>query len=172
VETLLAVSGSCSPMTERQIRYALQNGYTGVALDPAELLDEGRSAACAESCVRKATEALRHGSRVVIYSALGPLPPGMQARGDALGRQMGSMLREVITATGIRRVLLAGGDTSSHAVAQLGIYALTWTANLQPGAPLCRAHADDRSLDGLELVLKGGQVGSEDFFERVRLGAG
>jgi len=25
------------------------------------------------------------------------------------------------------------------------------------------------TLDGLELVLKGGQVGSEDFFERVRL---
>jgi len=96
----------------------------------------------------------------------------MQARGDALGSRIGSMLREIITATGIRRVLLAGGDTSSQAVAQLGIYALTWAANLQPGAPLCRAHADNPSLDGLELVLKGGQVGSEDFFERVRLGVG
>ncbi|EQD61121.1 hypothetical protein B1A_09823, partial [mine drainage metagenome] len=70
-----------------------------------------------------------------------------------------------------RRVLLAGGDTSSHAVAQLGLSALTWAASLEPGAPLCRAHAERHSRhDGLELVLKGGQVGSEGFFERVRLG--
>jgi uncharacterized protein YgbK (DUF1537 family) len=52
-------------------------------------------------------------------------------------------------------------------VQQLGIHALTWIANIQPGGPLCRAHADSR-LDGLELVLKGGQVGTADFFDYVR----
>jgi uncharacterized protein YgbK (DUF1537 family) len=67
----------------------------------------------------------------------------------------------------VRRVVICGGDTSSHAVQQLGIYALTWSANLQPGGPLCRAHADSE-LDGLELVLKGGQVGTDDFFDVVR----
>jgi uncharacterized protein YgbK (DUF1537 family) len=81
------------------------------------------------------------------------------------------MLREIIQATGVRRVVLAGGDTSSHAVAQLGAYALTWAAATQPGAPLCRVHCDTQGLDGLELELKGGQVGSEDFFERVRTGS-
>jgi uncharacterized protein YgbK (DUF1537 family) len=63
--------------------------------------------------------------------------------------------------------MLCGGDTSSHAVQQLGLYALTWAANLQPGVPLCRAHADS-SLHNLELVLKGGQVGTDDFFSVVR----
>jgi uncharacterized protein YgbK (DUF1537 family) len=63
--------------------------------------------------------------------------------------------------------MLCGGDTSSHAVQQLGLYALTWAANLQPGCPLCRAHADSE-LDGLELVLKGGQVGTDNFFDVVR----
>jgi len=50
---------------------------------------------------------------------------------------------------------------------ELGISALECQAVLDPGAPLCRAYADDPSLDGLELVLKGGQVGSVDFFEKV-----
>ena len=63
-----------------------------------------------------------------------------------------------------------GAIRRSHAVSQLGLYALTWVAATQPGAPLCRAHSDTPELDGLELVLKGGQVGSEDFFERVRTG--
>jgi uncharacterized protein YgbK (DUF1537 family) len=28
-------------------------------------------------------------------------------------------------------------------------------------------HSDDPSLDGLELMLKGGQMGNEDVFERL-----
>ena len=119
-------------------------------------------------CVEKAIVGLRGNGKVVVYTSLGALPPGVAARGDALGRQLGTMLREIISATGVRRVVLAGGDTSSHAVSQLGLYALTWAAAVQPGAPLCRAHSDSPKLDGLELVLKGGQVGTEDFFERAR----
>jgi uncharacterized protein YgbK (DUF1537 family) len=36
---------------------------------------------------------------------------------------------------------------------------------------LCRAHAEEATgLDGLELVLKGGQIGPEDFFRVAREG--
>jgi uncharacterized protein YgbK (DUF1537 family) len=89
-----------------------------------------------------------------------------------LGVALGKLLRELLGRTHespqpVRRVVICGGDTSSHAVQQLGIYALTWAANLQPGGPLCRAHADSE-LHGLELVLKGGQVGTDDFFNVVR----
>jgi uncharacterized protein YgbK (DUF1537 family) len=160
VDSLLVMSGSCSPVTERQIAHALRNGYEGIAI-------EGRTP---ETCVKETIAALRRFRKVVVYSSLGPLPAGVTARGDALGHQIGSMLRQIIIETGVRRVVLAGGDTSSHAVSQLGLYALTWSAATQPGAPLCRAHSDSPELDGLELVLKGGQVGTEDFFERVRRG--
>ena len=162
VDNLLVMSGSCSPVTECQIGYALRNGYEGIAI-------EGRTP---EAWVSEAIAALRRNGKVVVYSSLGPLPAGVPARGDTLGRQIGSMLRQIITATHVRRVVLAGGDTSSHAVSHLGLYALTWSAATQPGAPLCRAHSDSPELEGLELVLKGGQVGTEDFFERVRTGAG
>jgi uncharacterized protein YgbK (DUF1537 family) len=160
VDSLLVMSGSCSPVTERQIAHALRNGYEGIAI-------EGRTP---EACVNEAIAALRRSGKVVVYSSLGPLPPGVPAHGDTLGHQVGAMLRQIITQTGVRRVVLAGGDTSSHAISQLGLYALTWSAATQPGAPLCRAHSDSPELDGLELVLKGGQVGTEDFFERVRRG--
>ena len=172
VDRMLVMSGSCSPVTERQIAHALRNGYEGIALDVGTFgTSAGARSAATREVVSRATRALQHTGKVVVYSSLGPLAAGTAARGDALGQAIGFMLREIVQTTGVRRVVLAGGDTSSHAVAQLGLYALTWAAATEPGAPLCRAHSDTPALDGLELVLKGGQVGSADFFERVRLGS-
>lgn len=52
----------------------------------------------------------------------------------------------------------------------LGIDALTAIAPLAPGAPLCRAHATRSDREGLEIVLKGGQVGAPDFFVAAKRG--
>ena len=169
VETLLVMSGSCSPVTERQIRTALDSGYHGIPLDVSRLLTESCAAAAVATALEEAVSHLRAGQSTVIYSALGPLAPATHPGGEALGARAGALLRRILTETRVPRVVLAGGDTSSHAVAQLGIDALTWAASLEPGAPLCCAHAQTPGIDGLELVLKGGQVGSDDFFERVRL---
>ena len=171
VDALLVMSGSCSPVTERQIRTALANGYHGIALDVHRLLDESCGAAAADEAVAAAVTHLRAGQSTIIYSALGPPASTAQPWGEALGRRAGALLRRILIETKMRlpRLVLAGGDTSSHAVAQLGIHALTWAASLEPGAPLCRAHAQSAQLDGLQLVLKGGQVGGDDFFERMRL---
>ena len=51
---------------------------------------------------------------------------------------------------------------------QLGVYALTTRLPLPatPGSPLCLAHSDDKAFDGLEIALKGGQVGGDDYFEQ------
>ena len=170
-DALLVMSGSCSPVTARQIQFALRNGYHGIALDPAAHPDGG-SAQIEDRAVREAVNCLRRGRSIVLYSAVGPLPAGAHPSGEGLGRRMGELLTRILAGVPQqRRVLLAGGDTSSHAVAQLGLSALTWAGRLEPGAPLCRAHADRHSRhDGLELVLKGGQIGSEEFFERARLG--
>jgi uncharacterized protein YgbK (DUF1537 family) len=165
---LLVVSGSCSAVTERQLRYALAHGYHGIALDPKTLLDPANPART--EVLEAAAQSLASGRDTVLYTALGT--PATAVQGDQLGVALGTLLREILASsmafeTPVRRVLLCGGDTASHAVQQLGLYALTWVANLQPGAPLCRAHADS-DLHNLELVLKGGQVGSEDFFDIVR----
>jgi uncharacterized protein YgbK (DUF1537 family) len=39
-----------------------------------------------------------------------------------------------------------------------------------PGSPLCFAHSEAKAFDGLEIALKGGQVGDDDYFEKIRSG--
>jgi len=155
---LLVVSGSCSPVTARQIRHALAHGFHGLELTPETILSSATLAA--------ATRSLAAGRDTILYTALGPTTA--PAHGETLGIALGQLIRQLLGRVPIRRVLLCGGDTSSHAIPQLGFTALTWLANLQPGAPLCQAHPLGLELVGLELVLKGGQVGTEDFFQLVR----
>jgi uncharacterized protein YgbK (DUF1537 family) len=169
VDRLLVVSGSCSPVTARQIARGKADGYAPVSADVGALL-AGEIAEEARLADAAAT-ALTHGGRAVIHSAEGPLGDAAPAAGDRLGAALGRVALAVVRRTGLRRLLFAGGDTSSHGVAQLGIDALTWAAPIERGAPLVRAHAAAPDVDGLELVLKGGQMGGEDFFEVVRRGA-
>jgi uncharacterized protein YgbK (DUF1537 family) len=79
-------------------------------------------------------------------------------------------MRRIVDTTGVRRIAIAGGDSSGAVASALDIAALTVASGLTPGAPLCRAHANTAAMDGLEVVLKGGQMGQTDFFERVLKG--
>lgn len=131
--------------------------------------------AALEAAIAAELASLANGRTVILYTALGPetdlggaIADGRQAIGAALGR----LQRALVERAGLRRVVIAGGDTSSHALRQLGIYALTLRLPLpsMPG-PLCRAHSDDPRFDGLEIALKGGQAGADDYFASVRSGA-
>jgi uncharacterized protein YgbK (DUF1537 family) len=79
-------------------------------------------------------------------------------------------MRRVLARVPLQRVAVAGGDSSGEVAQALGIDALTVIAGLAPGAPLCRAWSEDPARNGLEIVLKGGQVGRESFFGDVREG--
>jgi 3-oxoisoapionate kinase len=181
---IVAVSGSCSPVTARQIQHASANGFQAIALDAALAVD-----ACAwkrelDHAAEVALAALSEGRNPLIHSACGPDDPRIAALAaaiatagrsrqevnDRIGSGLGQLLDGLLRRTGVRRAVIAGGDTSGHAVRQLGIDALTALAPLAPGAPLCAAHSPDGALRGLELVLKGGQGGGEDFFAIARAG--
>jgi uncharacterized protein YgbK (DUF1537 family) len=162
VDRLIVLSGSCSPVTESQIRWAVSHGFEGVRLDPATLHRD--------TILTRALSILASGKSVILYTALGPHDCGGSVRGEQLGCYLGEVLRDLLVQSGVRRVLIAGGDTSTHAVRRLGVDALTFAALTTPGAPLCRCHSAETMVDGLEIVLKGGQVGPEDYFERVRKG--
>jgi 3-oxoisoapionate kinase len=169
VDQILVISGSCSAVTAGQILWAKRQGYACTELDAGALVEGGSHAMA--TAVRLAVHGLRSGRDTVLYTALGP--PSGPTHDKELGVALGLLLYEVVQETGVRRVVLCGGDTSSHAVQQLNLAALTFAGPLAPGAPLCRAHAEDAGgLDGLELVLKGGQIGPEDFFGIARVGVG
>ena len=72
----------------------------------------------------------------------------------------------------VRRVGVAGGDTSSFALREVAPWALRWAGSLAPGVPLLRVHADEPALDGVELMLKGGQMGPPEVFDRLLGGVG
>ena len=182
VAQVVVVSGSCSPETQGQIAWAIDNGYVAVALDTAQLLDPGHADAERDRAIDEALAALQGGLSVVVHSCLGPHDPRIAAAshttrgedgasaGATIGARLGEIMHTLLLATGIRRAIVAGGDTSGYIAHHLGIFALEMVTPTAPGSPLCRAFASDQTFDGLEIALKGGQVGKADYFERVRRG--
>ena len=176
-DRIAVVSGSVSPTTERQIRHATSNGFDGIDLDPLELLGENGQQVI-EAAVAAGLSSLHAGHSVILNTALGPTAdrggdidkiPGSRHR---LGRMLGAILRQLVERQQLTRAVIAGGDTSSHALKELHVQALTTLLPLPqtPGSPLCTAHGTYAATNGLQIALKGGQVGSDGYFSQIRDG--
>jgi len=63
---------------------------------------------------------------------------------------------------GVRRVVVAGGETSGAVAQALDLDGLTIGPEISPGVPVLVS--DDR---GVALALKSGNFGGEDFFEEA-----
>lgn len=188
VDRLLVVSGSCSPVTGAQIAAARQDGFVEVALDPVALIAEGQDGRHALEAARTIVDLLKAGKSVVAHSSTGPDDPRERAvaahfdatgaspeqsrirGGRAIASASGRLLQRVLPQAGLRRFVVAGGDTSTTAVKMLSIDALEMVAPLAPGVPLCRVLAPGRELDGCDVVLKGGQLGGTSLFSQARAG--
>lgn len=180
VDRLPVLSGSASRVTAAQIDAAVAAGFVDLAADSASLLADGGEEA--GRLIEAGIRALGEGRSILIHTVRGPDDPRIAAvrnaaaakdapdAGFRLGRAQGEILLAILERTGLRRAVVAGGDTSSQAVKMLGPEALEVAARLSPGVPLCRMHAAGRSYDGMEIALKGGQFGAADFFLSVRDG--
>jgi uncharacterized protein YgbK (DUF1537 family) len=174
-DRIAVVSGSCSPTTETQIRYASQNGFEPVQVN-FEALATGVGSGQAETeATDRATTVLKSGRSPLLFTSLGApssRPAGSSNENDRVGRRLGAILNRLADENDLKRVIVAGGDTSSHALKELRIGALTLRHPIpqSPGSPVCMGHRFDGSAP-LELVLKGGQIGQEDFLVRIRDGA-
>ena len=180
-ERLIVVSGSCSRATEAQIRWAEAQGFASIAVDGAALVRDADAVAGHVAGV--ARRALGDHRGVVLHTALGPDDPRIDEARAALagagltptdsaarlGRPLGRIAKDLLGAGG-GRLVLAGGDSSSHIARTLGIEALEMVAPTVPGAPLCRVEAADAAVHGTEIVVKGGQVGPPDYFGLVQRG--
>lgn len=185
VPVIATVSGSCSPVTAGQIRWARANGFCVEKLDVSRALQQQTAQAEIERVLTIAVEAVRRGDSVIVHSAEGPDDPTVTGFGaiaevagltrhDAgrlVGRALAEVMRRLLDRAELSRVVVAGGDSSGEVASSLGITALSVVAGLAPGAPLCRVWSDLPRRDGLEIVLKGGQIGAEAFFGAVRSGA-
>jgi uncharacterized protein YgbK (DUF1537 family) len=186
VEKIVAVSGSASPWTASQIKWALQNGFQGIQMDSVRLVDGSMCEGERTRLVDQAVQLISQGQSVLLYSALGPDDPQVASTkkqmpasnlsassvGEILGTQQGLVLKDILAKTGLRRAAVAGGDTCGHVLKQLSIYVLEFIVPLGIAAPLCRASSSNPQLDGMEIALKGGQLGDIDFFASVLKGKG
>ena len=163
---VLVLAGSLSPVTARQV--AAARSFDTVWLDAPRLAQ--RDAATLERHARDIAQGLARGRNVLACTRpANEAPTGADNEVDAqaLSRAGGDLLARVLAMAPLQRVGIAGGDTSSHAVQALDAWGLSYVADMGAGASLCRVHSDDAALDGMEIMLKGGQMGSDDVFERL-----
>lgn len=155
---VLALVGSLSPVTRAQVEAA--SGYVRIDVDASRLTSDDAYA----TALRQQTLDLLTAQNVMLVTRQPAQPPDNPGR---VAAATGCLLRAIMTDARLSRLVVAGGDTSSHAVAMLDFWGLSYRAAMVPGAPLCKVHSDDARFDGLEIVLKGGQMGPPDFFDMV-----
>ncbi|QHE87285.1 four-carbon acid sugar kinase family protein [Hydrogenophaga sp. BPS33] len=162
---VFAFAGSLSPQTAAQV--AAATSFQKIPVDVRRLLEEPDYASACCDAVLAGLAARRH---VLAHTESHTRHADLDAHAiaSATGDLVASVVRaRAASAVPLRRVGIAGGDTSSLAVQRLGLWGLACQGVLAPGVTLSRARSDAPSLDGLELMLKGGQMGPLDMFERL-----
>jgi uncharacterized protein YgbK (DUF1537 family) len=169
---ILVGSGSCSPVTSRQIAWALKHGFAEVSLNAMALTNAKTATAEIQRATTAAVKFLQNNRSVIVHSTKSGSDKRIATKlkgrtAEVLGAALGQVLRGAMEQSSVRRICIAGGDTSSYAARAMGIEALEMIAPLTPGAPLCRTHAPGSPADRLEVVFKGGQVGAENYFHVI-----
>ncbi|MEO8040053.1 MAG: 3-oxo-tetronate kinase [Betaproteobacteria bacterium] len=157
----VVISGSCSTATQGQVA-EMKRTHEAFEIDPIAVAS-GRNAA--EEALAWATPRL--GERpVLVYSTATPEAVG--AVQSKLGREhAGALVEETLSqvakglvARGVRRIVVAGGETSGAVVSALGVEGLQIGAEIDPGVPWTASLGEPR----LALALKSGNFGTSDFF--------
>jgi uncharacterized protein YgbK (DUF1537 family) len=155
------LSGSCSPATNAQVERWRSDGRPAFAIDPRAL---ARGEPVADAALAWAKAAL--GREPVLIHATAP-PQALKAVQAELGAARAGALVEQcladvacgLVAAGVRRLVVAGGETSGAVVQALGVRTLRIGAAICPGVPW--THAEGRAL---LLALKSGNFGGPGFF--------
>jgi uncharacterized protein YgbK (DUF1537 family) len=167
-EPLLVIAGSCSPVTAAQINYAKAKGFEEILLDAPAICNNDQQSI--HAAINKAVDCLQKGKHVIISTGGAGQQQTINLPAVQLGTALGSIAREAAAQSTLKRIVIAGGDTSSYAARAMGIEAVEMIAALVPGAPLCKASAPGSPIDGLEVNFKGGQVGGDNYFEVLMQG--
>jgi 3-dehydrotetronate 4-kinase len=156
------LAGSCSRATLGQIGHA--RGHVPVLLlDPLATPDASRMAAAARDWMEG-----KLGDTPIVIAASAPpeqvaelqLRLGRDAAG-ALIEQTLAQIADDMVACGVRRMVVAGGETAGAVVSRLGVHSLRIGAEIDPGVPWTYAEG---GATPLLMSLKSGNFGGRDFF--------
>ena len=155
------LAGSCSRATLGQVAFAREQ-IPSFALDPLRMPD---AAALAEAALGWAAA---QAPGPVLIAASAP-PDQVAVVQQRLGREAAGALLEdamariapALVARGVRRLIVAGGETSGAVVRALGVRSLRIGPEIDPGVPWTHAEGAGPAL---RLALKSGNFGARDFF--------
>ena len=158
------LSGSCSEATRAQVAYMAERAPV-FTIEPAAAGSGRNLAAEALSWAEQ-----RLGEEPVLISATAS-PEEVALVQQALGREEAGALVEGIMARiaeglverGVRRLVVAGGETAGAVVQALGVTGLRIGRQIDPGVPWTMSLGDPP----LALALKSGNFGRPDFFLRA-----
>jgi 3-dehydrotetronate 4-kinase len=158
----VVLSGSSSAATLVQVA-AMQARFPARAIDSAEL-SINRDKVVAQT-VAWALSKLPS-SPVLIYAGAPPekvaeiqLRFGRERAGEMIENAIAAIAKGLARA-GVRRFVVAGGETSGAVVSALGIKVLEIGAQISPGVPATLSYGEPRYA----LALKSGNFGGPDFF--------
>ena len=167
------LSGSCSRATLAQIDHAKQH-MPSFHLDAQALHDDYASVvdaalACAEAHFQ--AHADDDGGPVLIYASAAPEEVrqaqqrlGVQEAGELVERALADIASELVSRLGVRRLLVAGGETSGAVVSALGVQGLRIGESIDPGVPWTTTLGTEAPL---ALALKSGNFGATDFMTKA-----
>jgi uncharacterized protein YgbK (DUF1537 family) len=156
------LSGSCSPATLAQVE-RMRARHPSLKLDPLDLAERGESAI--SDALTWAVAKLSSGPVLIYASAPPDVVKSVQAK---LGRERaGTLVEHALAAlaqglvkAGVRRLVVAGGESSGAVVQALEVRALRIGPQIDPGIPATLSLGEPK----LALALKSGNFGAEDFF--------
>jgi 3-dehydrotetronate 4-kinase len=159
------IAGSCSVATLGQIE-AMGAKYPSRRIDPLKLA--GNAAGEVADALAWAKAELAKGPVLIHASAA---PDAVAAVQKTLGRERsGALVEEALAEiadglvkAGVRRLVVAGGETSGAVVQRLGIKALRIGPQIDPGVPAVFAEGKP----AMALALKSGNFGAVDFFTKA-----
>ncbi len=156
------VSGSCSLATNAQVARWQAGGNPAMAIDPRAL---ARGEPVTAGAVRWALEQIA-GGRVPLVYATAQAEALKAVQGELGAAEAGRLVEDCLATVarqlvdaGVRRLIVAGGETSGAVVQALGVTAMRIGAPICPGVPWTQA-----SGRPLLLALKSGNFGGPEFF--------
>jgi 3-dehydrotetronate 4-kinase len=156
------LAGSCSRATLGQLDVA-RDKVPVLQLDPLASPNASRMVAMARDWM-----AGKLGNAPIVIAASAPPDQvselqrrlGRDAAG-ALVEQTLAQIAEDLVALGVRRMVVAGGETAGAVVSRLGVLSLRIGAEIDPGVPWTYAEGGTTPL---LMALKSGNFGARDFF--------
>jgi uncharacterized protein YgbK (DUF1537 family) len=166
----IVLAGSASAQTRAQLAAAggatVQLDTVRASRDPAAVIDETLAAIASTLAAGSVPIVSAGHDPASVAAAQSEL--GTEAAAHAVEHALAEVARRSVHDLGVRRLLIAGGETSGAVTRALGVRAMTLRQRVDPGVAWATGRADAvPGRPAVALLLKSGNFGGIDLFTRA-----